>query len=73
MPSWKRITVPDLPEFPAFAHAAVAGDHIYIAGMLGLTDDFSGVVEGAPGRRPPRPCAMSNASSRPAAARSPTS
>ena len=46
MPSWKRVNVPDLPEFPAFAHAAVAGDHVYIAGMLGLTDDFTGVVDG---------------------------
>ena len=49
MPGWQRINVPDLPEFPAFAHAAGAGDQIYIAGMLGLTDDFSGVVEGGAG------------------------
>jgi 2-iminobutanoate/2-iminopropanoate deaminase len=49
MPSWKRINVPDLPEFPAFAHAAVAGDQIYVAGMLGLTDDFESVVEGGAG------------------------
>jgi 2-iminobutanoate/2-iminopropanoate deaminase len=46
MPSWKRVNVPELPELPAFAHAAVAGDQIYVAGMLGLTDDFSAVVEG---------------------------
>jgi 2-iminobutanoate/2-iminopropanoate deaminase len=46
VPSWSRITAPELPEFSAFAHAAVAGDHIYVAGMLGLKDDFSGVVEG---------------------------
>jgi 2-iminobutanoate/2-iminopropanoate deaminase len=49
MPSWKRVNVAELPEFPAFAHAAVAGDHIYVAGMLGLTDDFEGVVEGGAG------------------------
>ena len=49
MPSWKRINVPDLPELPAFAHAAVAGDQIYVAGMLGLTDDFSSVVDGGAG------------------------
>jgi 2-iminobutanoate/2-iminopropanoate deaminase len=46
MPSWSRVNVPELPEFPAFAHAAVAGDHIYVAGMLGLSDDSSGMVEG---------------------------
>ena len=49
MPSWERINVPDLPELPAFAHAAVAGDQIYVAGMLGLTDDFSRVVDGGAG------------------------
>ena len=43
---WDRITAPGLPDLPPFAHAAVAGDHIYVAGMLGLTDDFSGVVPG---------------------------
>ena len=35
MPGWKRVNVEGLPEFPAFAHAAVAGDHIHVAGMLG--------------------------------------
>ena len=49
MPGWQRINVPDLPELPAFAHAAIAGDQIYVAGMLGLTDDFSAVVEGGAG------------------------
>jgi hypothetical protein len=43
---WTRVVTPDLPEFSAFAHAAVAGDHIYVSGMLGLEDDFSRVVEG---------------------------
>jgi 2-iminobutanoate/2-iminopropanoate deaminase len=46
MASWQRINVPEIPAFPAFAHAAVAGPHIYVAGMLGLNDDSSGVVEG---------------------------
>jgi 2-iminobutanoate/2-iminopropanoate deaminase len=46
MGSWSRVNVPELPEFPAFAHAAVAGDHVYVAGMLGLKDDFTGMVEG---------------------------
>jgi 2-iminobutanoate/2-iminopropanoate deaminase len=49
MPGWQRINVPELPELPAFAHAAVAGDQIYVAGMLGLTDDFSRVVDGGAG------------------------
>ena len=46
MPSWTRVNAPELPEIPAFAHAAIAGDHIYVAGMLGVKEDFSGVVDG---------------------------
>ncbi len=46
---WKRINAPELPELPVFAHAAVAGDHVYVSGMLGLKDDFSGVVDGGVG------------------------
>lgn len=38
--------MPELPEFPAFAHASIAGDHVYVAGMLGLRDDFGGLVDG---------------------------
>jgi 2-iminobutanoate/2-iminopropanoate deaminase len=49
MPSWTRIDAPELPALPVFAHAAIAGDHIYVSGMLGLTDDFEGVVEGGIG------------------------
>jgi len=46
MPSWARINIPELPEFPAFAHAAVAGGLVYVSGMLGVKEDLSGVVEG---------------------------
>jgi 2-iminobutanoate/2-iminopropanoate deaminase len=49
MPEWTRVNAPELPELPVFAHAAVAGDHIYVAGMLGLRDDFSGLVDGGVG------------------------
>lgn len=46
MSSWTRVTAPDVPEVPAFAHAAVAGDTIYVSGMLGLADDASALVPG---------------------------
>jgi enamine deaminase RidA (YjgF/YER057c/UK114 family) len=46
MPQWTRVNAPGLPELPVFAHAAVAGDHIHLSGMLGLTDDFAGLVGG---------------------------
>lgn len=49
MSPWSRVNSPGLPEFPAFCHAAVAGDQIHVAGMLGLNDDFSGMVEGGIG------------------------
>jgi 2-iminobutanoate/2-iminopropanoate deaminase len=49
MSNWSRVNTPDLPEFPAFAHAAIAGDHIYVSGMIGLDDDFSGIIEGGIG------------------------
>jgi hypothetical protein len=29
MRSWSRVNAPELPELPVFAHAAVAGDHVY--------------------------------------------
>ena len=47
--SWTRINAPDVAELPVFCHAAIAGDQIYVSGMLGLTDDFQGVVEGGIG------------------------
>jgi len=49
MPDWTRINAPELPALPVFAHAAVAGDTIYVSGMLGMVDDFSGLVEGGIG------------------------
>jgi 2-iminobutanoate/2-iminopropanoate deaminase len=47
--SWRRVNAPQLPELPVFAHAAVAGEHVYVSGMIGLKDDFSGLVEGGVG------------------------
>ena len=49
MASWTRVNAPDVEPLPVFAHAAIAGDQIYVSGMLGLTDDFSAVVDGGVG------------------------
>ena len=49
MASWTRVNAPDVEPLPVFAHAAIAGDQIYVSGMLGVTDDASGVVEGGVG------------------------
>lgn len=43
------MVVRDMPEFPAFAHAAQAGGSLHVSGMLGLDDDFSKLVEGGVG------------------------
>ena len=39
----------DMPEFPAFAHSADLGGHIYVCGMIGFEDDFSRVIGGGVG------------------------
>ena len=49
MADWTRVISPDVPEFPVFAHAAIAGDTIYVSGMLGIAEDQQGVVEGGVG------------------------
>ena len=49
MPSWTRIITPKIREFPPFAHAAIAGDTIYVSGMLGLDDAFEALVPGGAG------------------------
>jgi 2-iminobutanoate/2-iminopropanoate deaminase len=49
MSSWTRVNAPDVAELPVFGHAAVAGDTIYVSGMLGVTDDLAGVVPGGIG------------------------
>jgi 2-iminobutanoate/2-iminopropanoate deaminase len=49
MRKWIRMNARELPEFPAFAHAATAGGTIWVSGMLGLDDDFSAVVPGGVG------------------------
>ncbi len=46
MPSWRRVNTPELPEIPAFAHAAVAGEHIYVSGMFGWEPQRMTVVDG---------------------------
>ena len=44
MRAWERIIAPGVPEFPMFAHAAVAGDYVYLSGLIGL--DGTTLVDG---------------------------
>jgi enamine deaminase RidA (YjgF/YER057c/UK114 family) len=43
------VNVPGLPEFPAVAHATIAGDFIYVSGMIGLDESFTAVIDGGIG------------------------
>ena len=67
-----RINAPDVPELPVFGHAAVAGDTIYVSGMLGATDDLAGMVPGGIGPETTQASGSSSGSSRRAGRRSPT-
>src|SRR5215218_2027796 len=49
MAGWTRVNSPEVREFPVFGHAAVAGDTIYVSGMLGLDEDFAALVPGGVG------------------------
>ena len=45
----KKINVSSLGRLPAFCHAVVAGDFIYISGTLGTKSDSMELVEGGTG------------------------
>jgi 2-iminobutanoate/2-iminopropanoate deaminase len=45
----KRITVPGLAKLPAFCHAVMAGDFIYVSGTLGTKPNSMELVEGGTG------------------------
>ncbi len=44
-----KIVVPGVARLPAFCHAVVAGDFIYVSGMLGAKPDSMELVEGGIG------------------------
>jgi reactive intermediate/imine deaminase len=45
----QKITVPGLARLPAFCHAVIAGDHIYVSGTLGTVDASMDLVSGGTG------------------------
>ena len=45
----KKVNVPGLTRLPAFCHAVVAGDFIYVSGTLGTKPDSMELVEGGTG------------------------
>ncbi len=45
----QKINLPDLGRLPAFCHATVAGDFVYVSGTLGTRGDTFSLVEGGTG------------------------
>ena len=45
----RTVNVDGLARLPAFSHAVVAGDHVYVAGTLGTADDGMELVPGGVG------------------------
>jgi 2-iminobutanoate/2-iminopropanoate deaminase len=42
----RRVNVEGIARLPAFCHAVIAGDHVYVSGMLGAADGELALVEG---------------------------
>ncbi len=45
----RKVNVDGLARFPAFSHAVVAGDFIYVSGTLGVKPNSTDLVEGGTG------------------------
>ena len=45
----EHVNVPGLARLPAFSHATVAGDTIYVAGTIGTTDEHFSMAPGGVG------------------------
>ena len=39
MPGIRKINVPGVERLPAFCHATIAGDQVFVSGMLGARED----------------------------------
>lgn len=49
MPTVRRINVPGVARLPAFAHASVAGDQVFVSGVLGTRPGSMELVDGGVG------------------------
>ncbi|HLX48382.1 MAG TPA: RidA family protein [Streptosporangiaceae bacterium] len=45
----RRVNVADVARLPAFSHATIAGDQVFVAGMLGAAPGVLELVEGGTG------------------------
>jgi 2-iminobutanoate/2-iminopropanoate deaminase len=49
MPGIRKINVPDVARLPAFCHATMAGDQVFVSGMLGARPGGLELVDGGTG------------------------
>jgi 2-iminobutanoate/2-iminopropanoate deaminase len=49
MPGIRKINVPDVARLPAFCHATMAGDQVFVSGMLGARPGALELVDGGTG------------------------
>lgn len=45
----RKVSIEGMPRLPAFCHAVVAGDFIYVSGTLGMLPDTMQLVDGGTG------------------------
>jgi len=45
----EHVNVPGLARLPAFSHATIAGDTVYVAGTIGTTDEAFSLASGGTG------------------------
>jgi 2-iminobutanoate/2-iminopropanoate deaminase len=45
----RKVNVPGVVRLPAFCHATIAGDQVFVSGMLGAADGALELVEGGTG------------------------
>lgn len=46
MPAVRKVNVPGVERLPAFSHAAIAGDQVFVSGMLGASPGALELVSG---------------------------
>jgi 2-iminobutanoate/2-iminopropanoate deaminase len=46
MPTIRKVNVPGLERLPAFSHATVVGDQVFVSGTLGIPPGSDGLTDG---------------------------
>jgi 2-iminobutanoate/2-iminopropanoate deaminase len=49
MPAVRRVNVPGLERLPAFSHATIVGDQVFVSGTLGVASESGDLADGGTG------------------------